>query len=681
VTAGANGTGPQAKRASTSAAALAAAGDPEAARDIGALDSVVSAVDRKLAPTRRSLVERLIYGPAPDHEELQAGGRACRELERELHPALSAALDCLASGNAFTQEGKISTALRAAAARAGAYGLTVPKEFGGRAESYLYLAQLEEALAANGLGPLAVEISGQLTIGAGSLLGYGSDAQRKHFLPMVAEGTLMAFALTEVGTGVNAKNIQAYVEREPGGDYRFFAEGGSNKLWITSATYGSVVGVVARIGKGGAELGLFITQLPDSDVAAAEAGWEFSCRPSGVGAFLANVNSRLHFRNYPIQAADRIPGDGVEVLFYCLRLGRCMLAAMSAGYQRMLARDASNYAIQRPGVGGLVIKHELPQLAIGRMLGGSLQSRALSFLALSQDAAGVDLSGLRDLTKSAASQTGAESMVACEHVLGGRAFALRSRVNSARANLHLFGVVEGEDDLIRMSLVRDVTTRFVERHLSGLLDILKATNTGPDGKSVPPGQRILRLGLREFARFPGRTLLALGRVMLTPGTWRLGAWIATNAALDMGLLALRLLPASVRSGPRRLPPPLRTHVRFAERELRALRWTYLRISLVFQLELTGAQMAMQRLGQRIEWLVSMLALCHHAAVQDASQQHVAKLQCLLLEERVRASARGLRSSGLRKLRAAVQEVGRDVVDGRASLFKGLPAEPFDHPWA
>ena len=47
-----------------------------------------------------------------------------------------------------------------------------------------------------------------------------------------------------------------------------------------------------------------------------------------------------------------------------------MLAAMSAGYQRMLARDSSSYAIRRLGVGGPVIKHELPRLAIGKMLGG-----------------------------------------------------------------------------------------------------------------------------------------------------------------------------------------------------------------------------------------------------------------------------------------------------------------------
>ncbi len=652
----------------------------EAAREVGALESAAGAVASRLATGRSSLVGRLIYGPRPGNDELQAGGRACAALDQATHPALTAALGCLAAGSAFSADDKLSEALRRTVAQAGAYGLTVPTEYGGCGETYLQLAHLEEALTANGLGPLAVEISGELTIGAGSLLGYGSEAQRRIYLPMIAEGRLMGFALTEVGTGVNAKKIQAYVEPDEDGNYRLFADGARNKLWITNATFGSLAGVVARIGKGGPNLGLFIVQLPLHDVEASEAGWEFHCAPSGVAAFTANYNSRLHFRNFPIPAANRVHGDGVEILFYCLRLGRCMLAAMSAGYQRMLAVDASRFARERPGVGGLVISHELPQLAIARMLGGSLQARSLAFLSLAQDAAGVDLAGLRDLTKSAAAQTGVESMMACEHVLGGRSFAQHSRVNAARVNLHLFGVVEGEDDLIRMGAVRDVTLPFVERYLSPLLSILHRANTDANGRVVAPEERILRLGLREFRRFPRRSLIALGRLLVTPGLLHLGAWICGNMVLDLARAASRVIPAGWLPAYRSLPPILRRHVRLAEWDLRQTRWTYLRLSLSFQLQLTSAQVALQRLGQRIEWLVSILALCHHSALQDPSQQHIADLQCLLLRERVDASRRGLSGAMLRRLRRALSRVAGDVRGERSSLFSRLPGEPYAHPW-
>jgi alkylation response protein AidB-like acyl-CoA dehydrogenase len=664
---------------STTSEALAAAGDADAARDIGALDAAAGAVERKLAPVRRSLVERLIYGPPPNAAELQAGGRIAADLERERHPALAAALDVLDRGQAFAADGKISAQLREAMAAAGAYGLTVPTEFGGRGENYLQLAGLEEALSANGLGPMAVEVSGQLTIGAGSLLAYGSGEQQRTFLPMVAEGTLMAFALTEVGTGVNAKKIEAFVEKQPDGSYRLFAEGRRNKLWITNARHGGIAGIVARVGRNGDELGLFLVRFPERDIDAAE-GYEFRLAPSGVAAFTANENARLHFSNFPIPAANRVPGEGVEVLFYSLRLGRCMLAAMSAGYQRMLARDASHYARARPGVGGLVIKHELPQLAIGRMLGGSLQARALAFLALSQDADGADLAGLRDITKSSAAQTGLESMIAAEHVLGGRAFDGRSRVNAARVNLHLFGVVEGEDEMIRMGMVRDVTGAFVARHLAPLLGQLKKANTAPNGQPVPAEQLILRLGLGALLRHPERSRRALVGILHNAVFYRLAGWITANAGADLLRLPLRLVPTSALPRYRALPASLRAHARYAERELRRIRWTYLRLSLTFQLELTGAQIALQRLGQRIEWLVSMLALCHHAAPQDETQWRIADLQCVLLRERIEAAKAGLRGRALRRLRRAIAAVGQDVADDRTSLFARLEPEPFAHPF-
>ncbi len=671
-----------ASKPSTAAKALAAAGDAESARDVSALDDSAQNAALRLGAKKRSLVERLIYGPLPDNEELQSGARAHQAAEPRGAAAVEAAIACMQRGEAFSADGKLSVALRATVAKEKAYGFTVPAEFGGLGGQYVELALAEEDLAANGLGALAVEISGELTIGAGSLLAYGTDTQKRTFLPMIAEGQLMAFGLTEVGIGVNAKKVRAYVEPDPQtGGFRLFADGDRNKLWITNATHGALVGLVARVGKDGKQVGLFITRLPERDLSPVDGvDFEFRCTPSGVDAFQANWNSRIHCKNLPIAKDGQIQADGVEVLFYCLRMGRCMLASMAAGYQRMFAADAAHYARNRDGVGGLVVKHELPRLALGKMLGGALQSRALSHLSLKQDHDGVDLAGLRDLTKSAAAGTALESLIACERVLGGRSFDITSRVNAARANMHVFGVVEGEDDLILMGMVKDVTGPFTDRYMAGMLSVIQSINEGPDGKPLPADQRLLRLTPLTLFTEPRRLLQATVRLLTRGSFWLLAGWIVVNLLLEVLRLPLLLVPTDWMPRYQLLQKPLRSYARRAERRLRWLRFAYLGINLWFQLELTRAQIPLQRLGKVIEHLVSVVVLCHHGKVQDATQQRTAALQCELLLQKADALPllRGLPQ--MERLRSLVAGVGQDVEQNTNTLLSGLAPQPFAHPF-
>lgn len=669
------------EQASTAAKALAAAGDHESAKDVGALDDALIGAAKKLGASRKGLVERLIYGPLPEVSELQSGARMAQQLTDVGKPIVDAALACMARGEAFEADGKLSASLREAVAREKAYGFTVPVAFGGAAATYPDLAIIEEALAANGLGALAVEISGELTIGAGSLLGYGTDAQKKTFLPMIAEGRLMGFALTEVRIGVNAKKVRAYVEESEDGSFRLHAAGDRNKLYITNATHGALVGLVARLGKDGKRIGLFVIELPAKDVTDSDdLGYTFRCEPSGVDAFGANFNSRIHFENFPIPKANQIQADGVEVLFYCLRMGRCMLAAMSAGYQRMLARDSSSYAIRRLGVGGPVIKHELPRLAIGKMLGGALQSRALSHLSLKQDLDGVDLAGLRDLTKSACATTAMESMIACERVLGGRSFHKGSRVSEARSNIHVFGVVEGEDDLILMGMVKDITGGFVDRYMAGMLGVIQSINVDSNGEPVAREDRILKIGPAAMVKHPGRCLLATLRLLGNLSFWRLVSWILGNGLVELVRLPARLIPTGLLPRYAVLPKGLRGLARYAERKLRGRRWTYLGVNLFFQLELTRAQIPLQRFGKSIEHLVSMLVLCHHAAVNDASQQAVARLQAQLIKDKFQGIKILSAMFELQRTRELIAEVARSVEQDECSLLNDLDTEPCAHPW-
>ncbi len=671
-------------KASTAAQALAAAGDAESARDVGALDDAAEKAAQRLGANKKGLVERLIYGPLPETTELQSGAIGASRADRAAgEVVMAAAMHALEQGVAFTADGKLSSTLRQQVAAAGGYGFTVPEAFGGKSCEYMQLALVEEEMAANGLGPLAVEISGELTIGAGSLIAYGTEDQKRTFLPLVADGQLMAFGLTEVGIGVNAKKVRAYVEPDPSGSgFRLFAQGDRNKLWITNATHGSIVGIVCRVGKEGKKVGLFVTKLPDANIVRGEGkDYEFWCQPSNTGAFTANYNSRLHFDNYPLKANEEIQADGVEVLFYCLRMGRCMLAAMASGYQRMFATDATAYARSREGVGGLVIKHELPRQHIGRMLGGALMSRALSHLSLRQDKDGVDLAGLRDLTKSAAATSALDSQIACERVLGGRSFDTGSRVHDARHNMHVFGVVEGEDDLILMGMVKDVTDTFTSKYMAGMLGVLQSINMDRNGKPLPRAERILRIRPATIFGKPGKVLTATRRLLTNPSFWQLTGWILGQSVAELVRTPFRLVPTGMIPRYQLLPAELRRYARFAERRLRQLRFANLGLNLHFQLELTRAQIPLQRLGKSIELLVSMLALCHHTSSnRDPSQIKIAALHCEQLMTRVKGMRLLTGLWEMDRLRKHVAAVGDDIEKGQSTLINDVKPEAFAHPF-
>ena len=667
---------------SISVRALRSTGDQAFAKELAAIEDAERAADTRGGKRSTSLVQRLIYGPQPVSSEMTTDTVGTHTIERNKQ-IIATAKSCLSQGQAFTTDGKLSNELRQVVNEHRVYAYTIPKQYGGLDSNYRELAELEENIAANGLGGLAVEISGQLTIGAGGLIGYGSDEQKSLFLPLLAEGRLMAFGLTEVKVGVNAKKVSAFVEfDQPNDCWRLFAHGDSSKLYITSATHGGLIAVVARLGKESRELGLFITELPESDKQKSEENdFSFTCQPSGTEAFQTNINSRLSFDNFPIPKSQHIDADGLEVLFYSLAMGRCMLSAMSAGFQRLYASEAINYAQQRDGVGGRVISHELPQLSIAKILGGALQSRSLCHLSLQQNQQHINLAGLRDLTKAAAAKSLLESLSCAERVIGGRSLNQESPVSATRATAHAFSIVEGENDLITLGMVREITSDFVSSYMAGILGVLDKVNSDSSGNAVPEEKRMLSLGLNSLFKYPGRSIKALLNLFINKDFWRLLYWIIKNVLLDIVTLPKRLLPAAWRTRYADLPTPLQAYAKYAEARLRDQRWTYLGLNIFYQLNLTKAQIPLLAFGTRIEKLVSLLAVVYASASATEDTQAIAALQAEILKQNIKENRIIRKLRAIETLRKRVQRVSGFVKNNQCELINDLEPQSIPHAWA
>jgi len=193
-------------------------------------------------------------------------------------------------------------------------------------------------------------------------------------------------------------------------------------------------------------------------------------------------------------------------------------------------------------------------------------------------------------------------------------------------------------------------------------------------------ERIVRIGLGTLLRQPARCGIALLKLAVQPKLWALAGWVAANAALDFVRLPLRLLPAAAFARYRTLAPALRAHARYAERKLRLLRWTYLGLSAFYQLELTRAQIPLQRVGKCVEHLVSTLAICHHASGGDGSMQQIAVLQTQLLRDKYRAIRVFSGLKAMQRTRRAVAAVGASLEAEQCSLLDGIEPEAFGHPW-
>ncbi len=666
---------------SMSVKALRSTGNQAYAKELADIEVAERAADIRGGKRSTGLVQRLIYGPQPACSEMIIESVDAKSIARN-EQIIASAKSCLSQGKAFTADGKLSDELRQTVNEHKVYGYTIPKEYGGLESNYRELAQLEESIAANGLGGLAVEISGQLTIGAGGLIGYGSDEQKSLFLPLLAEGRLMAFGLTEVKVGVNAKKVSAYVELDQTNDcWRLFAHGDSSKLYITSATHGGLMAVVAKLGKESRELGLFIIELPTSDKPKNEHNdYSFYCQSSGTEAFQTNINSRLSFDNFPISKSQHINADGLEVLFYSLAMGRCMLSAMSAGFQRLYASEAVNYAKQRDGVGGRVINHELPRLSIAKILGGALQSRSLCHLSLQQNQQHINLAGLKDLTKAAAAKSLLDSLSCAERVIGGRSLNKESPVSATRATAHAFSIVEGENDLITLGMVREITSDFVSSYMAGILSVLDKVNSDSSGNAVPEDKRMLSLGLNSFFKYPGRSIKAMLNLLINKDLWRLLYWISKHVFIDIITLPKRLLPASWRTRYANIPAPLQAYAKYAEARLRDQKWTYLGLNIFYQLNLTKAQIPMLAFGQRIENLVSLLAVVYTSASASEDTQAIAALQAEILKQKIKQNRvlRKLRS--IEMLRKRVHKVSDFISKNQCEILNNLEPHPIPHAW-
>jgi alkylation response protein AidB-like acyl-CoA dehydrogenase len=262
----------------------------------------------------------------------------------------------------------------------GAFGIKIPTQYSG-----LGLSQTNYSRAAMLLGShdasLTALISAHQSIGVPQpLLMFGTEEQKKKFLPRVAKGEISAFALTESGVGSDPAAMTT--RAVPTADGKYFVINGE-KLWCTNGVKAGVIVVMAQTppkvvnGREKKQVTAFIVDMdtPGIDVL-------HRCHFMGLKAL---YNGVIRFKDVVVPRENIIWGEGkgLRVALSTLNTGRLTLPAACAGASKRCLRIVRKWANDRVQWGTNIGRHAAVADKIARMAANTFAMESMTLLVAS----------------------------------------------------------------------------------------------------------------------------------------------------------------------------------------------------------------------------------------------------------------------------------------------------------
>jgi butyryl-CoA dehydrogenase len=351
----------------------------------------------------------------------------------------------------YYERGEFPYDIVARMGKLGLFGLPFPEQYGGMGGDYFALCLALEELARVD-SSVAITLEAAVSLGAMPIYRFGTEEQRRRWLPDLCAGDRMAaFGLTEPGGGSDIPGSMRTTARLEAGEW--VVDG--SKAFITNAgtSITSLVTVLAITGRdeqGGKEISSII--IPNGT-----PGFVPGPEYSKVG-WCASDTRELSFTGCRVPAGNMLGerGRGYAQFLQILDAGRVAIAALATGLAQGCVDECVAYAGQRQAFGRRLEQHQAIQFAIADMEARAHTARLAWYDAAARLVAGQPIKLQSAIAKLTASNAAMDNARAATQVFGGYGFMNESPVARFYRDAKVLEIGEGTSEVQRMLIAREL---------------------------------------------------------------------------------------------------------------------------------------------------------------------------------------------------------------------------------
>ncbi|MBL1088016.1 MULTISPECIES: acyl-CoA dehydrogenase family protein [Streptomyces] len=326
--------------------------------------------------------------------------------------------------------------------RLGIFGLAIPTEYGGTPVSTPCFVLVTEELA-RGWMSLAGAMGGH-TVVAKLLLHYGTEQQKRRFLPTMATGeTRATIALTEPSGGSDLQALRTVARKDADGGYLI----NGSKTWITNSRRSALIALLCKT---------------DPEAKPAHRGISILLVEHGPGLTVSRDLPKLGYKG--VESCElsfddhRAPADavlggtegkGFAQMMKGLETGRLQVAARALGVGRAALEDALAYAQERESFGKPIWQHQSIGNYLADMATSLTAARQLTLYAAREAEAGRRVDMEAGMAKLFASETALQIALNAVRIHGGYGYSTEFDVERYFRDAPLMIVGEGTNEIQR----------------------------------------------------------------------------------------------------------------------------------------------------------------------------------------------------------------------------------------